>query len=105
VEAADFDTVGRRGDCEDGEASIDAHPVNLVAVGTAGVASCSVEVGSTDVEADIPTASVPADGGEQDRGDWSDHLLARLGVDVFDRSQQPSQPAGVVMHPDRPDGG
>jgi hypothetical protein len=42
VEAADFDAVCGRGDREHGEAPIDAHPVNLQAVGAAGMASFSV---------------------------------------------------------------
>jgi hypothetical protein len=105
MEAADFVAVGHRGDRKHVEPTIDAHPVIPLAIGAPGMASFAVEVRSTDVEAHIPTASVPADGGEHDPGQWRDHTLARLGADVIGGPQQPSQSAGVVMHPDPPEGG
>jgi hypothetical protein len=105
MEAADFVAVGGSSNREHGEPPVDAHPVILLAVGASGMASFAVEVRSGDIEAHMPTASMPADRGEQDPGQWRDNTLARLRADVFGGSQQPSQPAGVVMHPDRPEGG
>jgi hypothetical protein len=57
-----------------------------------------------DVEADIPAVTVPANRGEQHlRAGGLDHL-AGVGVNVVDWAEQSPQPAGVVMHPDGPDG-
>jgi len=46
---------------------------------------------------------VAADGGEQDLALRREDLLPGVGVEARDWAEQPPQPAGVVVHPNRAD--
>jgi hypothetical protein len=46
---------------------------------------------------------VPANRGEQDLGARREDHLAGVGVNVVDWADQPPQPAGIFMHPNRAD--
>src|SRR5215211_2421013 len=67
------------------------------------MAARRVQVGRVDVEAHMPAASAPANGGEQDLGVRCADRLSSVGVIALNEAQEPPQPAGVVVHPDRAD--
>ena len=46
---------------------------------------------------------MPADGGGQDVGPGRHDRLPGVGVSLCDRTEQPPQPAGVIVNPDRAD--
>jgi hypothetical protein len=68
------------------------------------VAALEVNVWGLDVEAHIPTGAVTADGGEQHLGTRRHHRLPGTEVGLCGGAEQPSQPAGIVVHPDHTDG-
>jgi hypothetical protein len=67
------------------------------------VAPLGVVVRGFDIQAHIPSVASPADGGEQDSGARRDDYLTRARIEAFGRTEQSSQPPGVVVHADRPD--
>jgi hypothetical protein len=102
-EAADLGPVrgGRHG--ERGKAAVQANKPVIRARRSGQGATVGVQVGGLHVDADIPAGAMPADGGEQDLGARRHPRLPGGRVELGDRTQQPPQPAGVIVDPDHAD--
>jgi hypothetical protein len=69
------------------------------------VTPLGMELGGSDIQADVPTISLTDDSGEQDPGPRDDHPLPGCRVELFDWPQEPAQSPCVVVHRSNPDHG
>ena len=102
-EAADLGAIGAGNDGEGGKSTVDPdEPPNLT-LRWLPVAAAGMEVRSLDVQVYIPSVSSPRDRRGQDSRGRSDNGPAGAYVEVLDGTEHPTQPPGVLMHPNRSD--
>jgi hypothetical protein len=102
MKASGLDAIGSGGDREDGEATIDPDESSMLTRQPRRVTPLGMELGGSDIQANVPTISVTDDIGEQDPGPRDDHPLPGFRIELFNRPQQSAQPPCVVVHADDP---
>jgi hypothetical protein len=103
VVSTDLGPVGRGHHGECGQSAIHPYEAGRIFRWARPVAALWVKVRSMDIEADIPTGPIAADRSEHDPGTRPHPRYSGLRIEMLHWTEEPPNPAGVLMHADRAD--